>query len=1668
MKRGLAFLAVLAAGGLLLWWGDRVSRDRRDRAAESRPEVTREPEPEAPPSPTDPTPPQDEGPDDRFFVRGKAELTVFPEPVGGGVSRRTHRVEGSFHPLDERGSHYEVRELEMQVFGESDVEVETIQAAKARFRLEFGPQLEPEVADGGRVVLEDVAVTRHVGHPLAPLVFEAPELEASLSRDELRSTGDHLVLVTGLGLEASGRGLLYEGQVGRIELRRDGKARLEREGEPAARFAAPTGGPLELRRIGAPEEDRIELRAERGGRLVLPGEPPTGVDADELWVRGVVAEGGFRVEEGRATGRVVASRGVDEYRGESARLFADDAGRITRAVIEREPEARVVIPGDPAPAVVVARGAGPLTAWLEGEGEQRFRLEGPARARVEEEDLSLHAEGLLEGLALEGGAVQVLARERVVVREGDARLDTPSLDALLLPGGGVDLSSPGPSHLTMPDERGAEVTVDVEGEADVRARGGRWTLPLARGVDVRRGGELPFHATAGEAHDLDPAAWTGRLRGDVRVEGPFGEAEAARAVVRGRDDATLHGVPGDPARARLLPQRVDEGAELAADVELATFQALTIDLRPDRLEATGGVRARLDEVDRRWELDAARTELVLREPIERGGPRTFTLDARRVTRAERREDGFTTTLRTGHLQAGGLVHELEDGPPRVELTWAVATGGVELETDGPRAFSAAGERLAFLGGTARLTPAPGERVEIREEHGTFEADALTWDGRDLNAERPRLEVSGGLLVGGAAPQDVAPGTIEADHLRLEPQALVFSGHVLAQGSDPTGLPVRLDAEWLRVVVAEGRDPAELRASDIESFVARGNVQLVYGGLALARAAECELTPTRVVVRGDERRDARIDAGGLSLRSSRVEVDLETFLVESDRGVLTTSPAQGGWTLRYARLEPREVIGETVLALVAPRYEGPGERRARGDFAALWVHADAWAARGRALLGGEPPPADAPTPKASDPRRSVVVGNVFRDLLAGQLGRLVKVVHLLGNLEVTEHGRTTARASEAWLDLERREGWLEQATLVATMDLGGDEHQERLRILAERLVTEADGTLRAEDARLTTSTHEVPGYVIHTGELVLLPREDGLWSFSARPNRIRFAGGLGLPLPPLGSLVLDEAGDFVGFETESGEVWSVENVTAGDTARFGTALGGSVRYPVGDLGRWFSRLFGFDDVRGDWATEGSYLSERGILVGVGLELRERKEREAEDDYWLDLNARGISDSGEDRGLVRVDQDERGDLRTWFHGAGRYPFRRTEWLETKFSTQSDPGVQGEFYQDEFLEYEREETDVHWRRADGSNYYSARAKVRTDSFRTQVEELPAFGLYGGETPLATLFGAVPLLWRRSFDAGYLRRREGDLGFDDPFFGTGGTPDGLGDREVLRADLRNRLSTPLRTGVADVVATPWLEAGLTAWDEGIDPERDPSRAALVGGLDLATTFLERTDAGYLHTLSPTVHVRGDLALEGEDGRPVRFDELEDSPAGDEAGAGLRALWSHPDRPQELDLSLRLLQRRDRGRRASQDRVEVLGAYRTELARMPFGLLTDLRVDPDAGDTIYGRSTVALAPTDAWLFELSHRRARGVDGTGLFETASFDTRWTIDPKWELQLGQSINVKGSGSLRSEFTIRRFGADFLFELEVLDRAGEGGTTVRVNIAPMFLWERRPLGILERGS
>ena len=234
------------------------------------------------------------------------------------------------------------------------------------------------------------------------------------------------------------------------------------------------------------------------------------------------------------------------------------------------------------------------------------------------------------------------------------------------------------------------------------------------------------------------------------------------------------------------------------------------------------------------------------------------------------------------------------------------------------------------------------------------------------------------------------------------------------------------------------------------------------------------------------------------------------------------------------------------------------------------------------------------------------------------------------------------------------------------------------------------------------------------------------------------------------------------------------------------------------------------IEGRWKLDGSYLGSRGWLLDVGLQFREQQVRKKRDErFWLDLYTAIVSDDGEDSGIVRVDTEDRSDWRNWFRARGRYPLREKEWIDVAFTTQSDPGVQAEFFQRRFLRWEERDNYVHWRKAVGADYFNADVQVRVDNFRTEVERLPSLGAYRGTREIARV-GSLPILFGASVDLEYLRRREGDTEFERAF------PDFGEDRETLRADSTLGLESPFGLGFAGLRATPFVEGRATAWSRG------------------------------------------------------------------------------------------------------------------------------------------------------------------------------------------------------------------------------------------------------------
>src|SRR5262249_5596778 len=129
-----------------------------------------------------------------------------------------------------------------------------------------------------------------------------------------------------------------------------------------------------------------------------------------------------------------------------------------------------------------------------------------------------------------------------------------------------------------------------------------------------------------------------------------------------------------------------------------------------------------------------------------------------------------------------------------------------------------------------------------------------------------------------------------------------------------------------------------------------------------------------------------------------------------------------------------------------------------------------------------------------------------------------------------------------------------------------------------------------------------------------------------------------------------------------------------------------------------------------------VSSRGLVVGPGLEYSLVDPQTHRELFQFQAEFDLIPDWQDDKGLVRGDRDDRSVLRTWFHARGRWSPTATEWWDLALSRQSDPGVQSEFFEHDFLEYEQKDNYLHWRKAMDELYLYGSLKVLLED-RTDV---------------------------------------------------------------------------------------------------------------------------------------------------------------------------------------------------------------------------------------------------------------------------------------------------------------------------------------------------------------
>ena len=1529
-----------------------------------------------------------------------------------------------------------------------------VNAESADLVLDLGGGLGgPQLGGGSKIQLHQVRLEQLRDLPQAPLTVTAPEILAELDSQVYRANNEYQVKVVGEGLTAEGSGLFFDARAGHLEFPMGGTVDLLRTGIRRGVLSTAVGTPLVLKQQGGERGERFEITADGPSVLVLVQEQELQLDAEYLHVETRAGESGVEVSRIIARGPMVVTRGADRFGGIGATVQFESDGSV-RFEVASKPWFSF---GDgataDAPALVTMTGEGVLWAvdgpdellfGLDGEGE----FAGPGGSRLEAQD------GFTGTLAGDRGSVDLDLRGEVFMGQEGLEVFTSNAHLLAMGGDELEVRLQTGEPLQIISNVGGEPTgsLTAVGGADLILEKGELQVIQALGVQAETFGGQEGSLSCDELKNLSADFLNFDAKGKVSWQTSDGSGFADRMVAKG-DQIELFGLPGQKAQ---LAWR-DEGTQIAE------LEAMRVVASATHLEAWDEVRVDLVLAPAQLGMGCAHTR------IDQVG-QDFHWRAEKVTDGLWTEGETVIALEAGTLEADWSRIEQEDGSFISQASLVQVQEDVRAHITQGNTVNVQADSLTMIPGqSVTLNALPGRQITAR---GLLPATGFpfTVHGTLMVVQQDEVRLQGvkGVLEGALLP--LSPGAPKAaDHLRensdfaanlfvLTRTSLELEGEAYLESADLDGNPLTLTADRISSGYDLPPDRARPGPSNIHFINAEGNVRAAYGGLARFEADELLVDHERVILRGSP---LLARSEGVRFETTEATFGLADYLLDAEAGIIRQGPA---WSLAFsgaAGVRTGPDLMQTISGLVHVNFD----ETSRADYMSIWLHPSRWRAMIHERLWGMPLDLDFEGLIAESPdlQETDLVNNTFQRLARGELAAFVRAFHLWGSVEVASQGVRSARAEEAYLDLEGRRGWLKETELGFEIEVRGKK--ERLRAFAGRLDSLPSGGLVASDATLTACNHEIPHYVIETEDLRLEPRADGNWKFGVSGNRLRFPGGFGLPLPGIGSVVLDEAGSFEGFEDGDGKIRTIQNIFLSSTARFGTALGTEGATDIGSLGQGVATVFGFDKTKakGQWKYEGAWLGSRGPLLGMGLLLRENESGPSQDDvYWLNLWARGIHDQGEDRGVLRVEDGTESDTRLWLNARGRYPFDSRQWIDAVVNYQTDPGVQSEFYEREYLDYEERDTYLHWRKARDGHYFSAKVSDQGNSFRSAVLERPAVGLYRGAAEVGRVLDHS-LSYSASVDAAYLERHEGDLDFEPAFLGLDGNPDGLGDRRVMRVDTIHELALPVGLGESGVIAVPTLDLQATSWDRSVNDNQTVGRAGVFAGLEMGGSWARISNTSAT-SLSPFISHREELWIDEEVGQIVQFDSLDQPIGGSRSGVGLRLRWTRPVSNDRMDFDLGLERLHGNPQSAAQlDTARFLGSLGTTAFGIPVGIRHDGRYLFDEGETAYSKSVFAIKPVDWFEFQLVHDRGNQANLDTLYEAITYRGRITLDAKWEVDALAQHAIFGGGSLRSELLLRRIGHDFIFEVGIFHREGEG-SGIKVDLAPLLGWTRPRVSIL----
>lgn len=779
-------------------------------------------------------------------------------------------------------------------------------------------------------------------------------------------------------------------------------------------------------------------------------------------------------------------------------------------------------------------------------------------------------------------------------------------------------------------------------------------------------------------------------------------------------------------------------------------------------------------------------------------------------------------------------------------------------------------------------------------------------------------------------------------------------------------------------------------------------------------------------------------------------------------------------LRAARLQPETAGDEVVYHCEGLELRVPGwvVRAASGSFRLDRRLYEEAAAR---AIAGQEPQAAAPAPPPGEPQQQ------RPRLLAGEwTGRLLEALGVAPERGLLRsfllEGAVEVSGPDATLLCERLHydgATGTSAAEAADLRLGRlrTANDWPLRLRAATLREDADSSLHATQARLTTCDRASPHYELALDTLdaaPIGPPERQQWLWSPERGRLLVSGRELLPVP---------APDFRNGES----ILGLREARAISNDIYGRALSADFE--------WQLPLAADAPLR--WSFQPMASSRRGFPLRAVADLATDGYAGRWDLFYLRDGASDVHRMGR---FVARDGDDRHRLRL----DNRFALGGAWQLDADLALTSDPLVDPEFFNEPWRREDDAQTELYIRRSGESSFLDARTLYRLDdSGYTPLQGFPPPGgaapatldtlprvrydRYSGtlaEVPVPFLGGAdgaAALNLSFGAEAARLRLRDREL------TAAAGQPAYLArpDLERDRARAWAELALPLSAG------GPFLRPGLafagTAYDAGLAAPQSESRGLAEAFVETGLLLQKDWEHGWRHLVLPQARLRASAATGAGPAEVPRLDATDRARAGDVLELSLRQLYYAPGTSQPwLDLDVLVPWYPDPQQPL---RDGIFPAPRRGAPPNPWGPMEVRAVwSPGAYGEPLGpaqgserarglqvetrwRQDLAAQELDELFMELSnspHDRLRyGADlfkVNDRFSVGHLFGEWRFAEEWALQARVPYEFTGAAGTRFELALRHYAHDWMLELGVTRDQATGESGFSFHLAPRFLVDR----------